>query len=129
MVTREDLLTILCFGAHVAKVDGHFHELEKKLLGQLAELMKITTDEKKRIMNREETLFDLLDQMSSNKSKTFLTKTVCLMAFVDGIIVEVEQNFLDRLLEHLEEDFNVLPSHEWGSYNGEVRGAFLFYAK
>ena len=67
MVTREDLLTALCIGVHVAKVDRNFDETEKRILSELADLIKLTDDEKERLVNREATLAELIDRLSSKR--------------------------------------------------------------
>ncbi len=129
MVTREDLLTILTFGVHIAKVDGDFSQLEKFMLGQLAGLMDISAEEKTRLRDRKETLFELLDNMSSPEAKNLLIKALCLMAHADGKIFRVERDFLERLIEVAEKGFQLKEPHQWGSYESDVRGAFLFFAR
>ena len=129
MVTREDLLTILCIGVHVAKVDDRFHELEKMLLGQLAGLMELTDEEKSRLKNRRATLSELIDHISSNEAIILMIKTVCVIANSDGNVIDVEQNFLEKMLENVDADFCIQQSDQWGSYDADVRGAFMYYAR
>lgn len=127
MVTREDLLTALCIGVHVAKLDQNFAESEKRILGELADLIKLTDDEKERLVNREATLAELIDRLSSSESIMLMIKTVCLIAYVDGKVVDVEQDFLNKMLEKIDFDFRLKSSEEWGSYETDVRGAFMYY--
>ena len=124
MATREDLLTILCIGVHVAKVDDRFHELEKMLLGQLAGLMNLTDEEKSILKNRRATLSELIDRLSSKETIILMIKTVCLIAHSDGNVIDVEQNFLEKILEKVDADFRIRQSDQWGSYDADVRGAF-----
>ncbi|MCH7478673.1 MAG: TerB family tellurite resistance protein [SAR324 cluster bacterium] len=129
MVTREDLLITLCIGVHVAKVDDRFDELEKRLLGQLAGLMKLTDEEKSSFKNRKETLSELLERLSSTEAIIIMIKTICLVAHSDGKVLEVEQNFLEKMLKKVDTEFSVLQSDRWGSYDTDVRGAFMFFAR
>ena len=129
MVTREDLLTALCIGVHVAKVDQNFVESEKRILGELADLIKLTDDEKERLVNREATLAEMIDRLSSTESIVLMIKTVCLIAYVDGKVVDVELDFVNKMLEKIESEFRLKPSEEWGSYATDVRGAFMYYRR
>lgn len=129
MVTREDLLTALCIGVHVAKVDRNFVESEKRILGELADLIKLTDDEKERLVNREATLAEMIDRLSSKESIMLMIKTVCLIAYVDGKVVDVELDFVNKLVEKIESKFRLKPSEEWGSYETDVRGAFMYYRR
>ena len=129
MVTREDLLIILCIGVHVAKVDERFDESEKKLLSQLAGLMKLTDEEKSSFKNRKETLSELIDRLSSSAAIIIMIKTVCLIAHSDGKVLDVEQNFLEKMLGKVDEEFKILPSDQWESYDTDVRSAFMFFSQ
>ena len=129
MVTREDLLTALCIGVHVAKVDRNFVESEKRILGELADLIKLTDDEKERLVNREATLAEMIDRLSSTESIVLMIKTVCLIAYVDGKVVDVELDFVNKMLEKIESEFRLKPSEEWVSYATDVRGAVMYYRR
>ena len=65
-MNREDLLTILCAGIHVAKVDENLDSTEKKLLSQLVEAMKLTEEERVMLTNRKLALSELIQNLSSD---------------------------------------------------------------
>ena len=86
--------------------------------------MNLTDEEKNILKNRRETLSELIDRLSSNDAIILMIKTVCLIAHSDGSVIDVEQNFLEKILKNVDADYRILQSDQWGSFDADVRGAF-----
>jgi tellurite resistance protein len=119
-ITRQDLMTILLFATHVAKVDNEFVLQEKELLHKFAEAIKLTPDERGQLLKREASLADGLNHLSSNEAKQLLVKTLCAVSHSDGKAVKAELDFIHKVIEHFEGSVFVLPREEWGKYETEV---------
>ena len=125
MVTRDDLLTILRIGIHVAKVDSSFDEEEKHLLLRLARSMNVRNDERATLREDGVKLSELIARLSCQEARELMVKAVCVVAESDGQVLDTERCFFDKILHAAAPDLEIPPVENWHDLMTDVRGAFL----
>ena len=125
MVTRDDLVTILRIGIHVAKVDSSFDDMEKHLLLRLARAMKISDEERATMQQDGAKLSELIGRLSSQEARELMVKAVCVVAESDGRVQDTEHSFFGKILHTAAPDLEVPPVEQWGDLITDVSGAFL----
>lgn len=123
-MTRDDLITILSFGVHLAKVDNDFVAWEKKALAAYAKAMNLTEEERLQMLSREVSLGRGLKQLSGQPAKVLLIKTLCAVSHADGETKSEEMEFIEEVIGAVDAVTFILPRHEWGTYEQEVIDAF-----
>lgn len=119
-VNRNDLKTILLFGIHIAKVDNEFSVWEKQILARFAEAMKLSEAEKAELVNQNLSLSQGLNSLSGVEAKHLLLKTLCSVAYSDGVPHPAEVEFIEKVIVTLGDSLFILPKAEWGTYEREV---------
>lgn len=119
-ITREDLKTILKFGVHLAKLDSSFHVEEKKVLRRFSESIGLSDGDREELMGSEAGLSMGLTDLSSDKARELLVKTLCAIAFVDGHTSPNEVEFVEKVLSRMGGTVFLHPKEEWGTYVEEV---------
>jgi tellurite resistance protein len=119
-INRQDLMTILLFATHVAKVDNEFVLEEKALLQKIAEAIQLNAAERAALLKQEASLASGLNHLSSNEAKQLLVKTLCAVSNSDGKAVKAELDFIHKVIEKFGDSVFVLPREEWGKYEVEV---------
>lgn len=119
-LTREDLKTILLFGIHIAKVDGEFDVWEKKILARFADAMGLTDAEKEQMTHQKISLAGGLKQLSGQRAKTLLWKTLCAVSHSDGETHETEVDFIHKVLDKVGGQIFLHAVKDWGAYEQEV---------
>jgi len=119
-ITRQDLLTILRFGIHVARVDSDFSPLERTLLKRLSDTIKLTAPEQKDLANGDASLATGLQKLSGHDAQNLLVKTLCAVAHSDGKATPEELEFIEKVIGKLSDTVFVYPREEWGMYEDEV---------
>jgi tellurite resistance protein len=121
-ISRQDLLIILRFGAHVARVDREFAPLERNLLKRMSDAIHLTEQEKKELANGEASLASGLQGLSCHDAKNLLVKTLCAVAHSDGKATPEELEFIEKVISKFSDSVFVYPREEWGKYEDEVLG-------
>lgn len=119
-VTRDDLLVILRFGIHMAKVDHEFAVWEKQLLVRFAEAMHLSEAEREHLQEQPLSLAQGLRQLSGPEARSLLLKTLCAVASSDGRNHPSEVEFIHKVIEIMGSEAFVLPESEWNTYEPEV---------
>jgi len=122
-INRQDLMTILLFATHVAKVDREFVIEEKALLQKIAEAIQLNAEERAGLLKQEASLASGLNHLTSNEAKQLLVKTLCAVSASDGRAVKAELDFIQKVIEKFGDSVFVLPKEEWGKYEAEVMSA------
>lgn len=128
-INRQDLMTILLFATHVAKVDNEFVVEEKALLQKIADAIHLKAEERAELLKQEASLASGLNHLSSNEAKQLLVKTLCAVSNSDGKAVKSELDFIHKVIEKFGDSVFVLPREEWGKYEAEVMSALASIAK
>ena len=119
-LTTQDLEIILHFGLHIARIDGEIDPFEKKILGQFSDALKLTPEDRNKLLAQPFSLADGLKQLGSAHSRALLIKTLCAVAHSDGETHPKEVDFISKVIEKMGQQIFILPQSEWGSYEGEV---------
>lgn len=121
--TRDDLHTILAFGLHVARVDNDFAALEKNVLRHYVEMIGMSEEERAALAAQPVRLSEGLAHLSGTEARTLLIKTLCAVAFSDGVPHENELDFIQRVNHQVGRPLELKPWEEWGAYEEEVLAA------
>lgn len=119
-INRQDLKIIFMFGLHAAKIDKNFHQLEKELLKKYSDELKLTDGEMADLVHDRQSLENLLEQLSGDRAKILLMKTICAVSHSDGVKHEAEQGFIARINARVNEVLDLPPWEQWGKYEQEV---------
>ena len=119
-INKGDLKTILSLALHLARVDEDLAEFEQEILDRFAEVIGLSDDEKAALADKPVQLTDQLEELSGGESKEFLVKTLCAVAYSDGIQHEAEIEFIRKVNTALGEPLDLLPWADWESYVLEV---------
>lgn len=119
-LTRQDLLTIMLFASHIAKIDDNFDQGEKEIMQRIAAAIHLTDAEKLGLASQGVSLGKSMQALSSTAAKQLMVKTLCVVCFVDGSANKKELEFIERVVGHLGEQVFLLPREEWGTYEAEV---------
>jgi len=119
-ITRQDLLIVLRFGIHLAKLEDSFVPLERKLLKRIADAIKISPLEQEELMKGDASLSAGLQNLSSSDAKNLLVKTLCAVAYSDGKAHPGEINFIEKVISKFSDSIFIYPREEWGMYEDEV---------
>jgi len=119
-ITRQDLLTVMLFATHIAKLDSDFDPWEKKMLVRFAETIKLTDEERASLGKGGQSLGQSLQSISSGNALQLLIKMLCAVCYVDGTANKDELDFIEKVISKLGSPVFVLPREEWGEYEDEV---------
>ena len=122
-ISREDLRIILAFALHTAKVDQEFAQSERAVIKQYLDRIQFTDAERQSLTSQKVSLSEGLEHLSGKAAKELLVKTICTVAFSDGVMRESETEFVHRVSHQLKTGMTLLPQDRWGEYEAEVMKA------
>ena len=117
---REQLMVILAFGLHISRVDNHFDSWEKRVLQRFADTIRLTVEEKSRLLRAQFSLKAGIEKLKDHRSRMLLLMTLCVVACSDGDPSESELNFIERVVRLIGGKVTIRPRHEWPSYEEEL---------
>jgi len=119
-ISREELLTIMLFGLHIAKIDNNMDVWERKMLVRFAEAIHLTDEERVGLSKGGVSLSEKMKNLNTIESRQLLVKMLCAVCFADGAANAHELGFIEKVVSKLGSEVFVLPREEWGLYEGEV---------
>jgi len=119
-ISRDELMTILMFGVHIAKLDRNFDVWERKILSRFAAAMHLSEKERGALAHQRTSLIKGLQSLESDDARNLLVKLLCAVAHVDGMASETELEFIEKVVVKLKGQVFILPREEWGRYEKEV---------
>jgi tellurite resistance protein len=119
-ISRDELMTILMFGVHIAKLDSNFDVWERKILARFAAAMRLSDKERGALAHQRISLSKGLHSLESGDARNLLVKVLCAVAHVDGKASELELEFIEKVVVKLKGQVFILPREDWGRYEAEV---------
>lgn len=119
-LSMSDLRVVLLVGIHLAKVDGEFHGEEARILQLINDLLELTTEERKELLQSGFNLKEGLRALTTPKARELLVKTLCAIAYSDEDIGAAELDFIHRIKTTVGFLPEIKPPVMWHEYEHEV---------
>ncbi len=127
-MTADELRTILGMALRLARADKNVAELEQEILDGFSSALGLSDDERAAIADENIQPADAVARLSSGEAREFLMKSLCAVAFADGLRHDSEIELIAQTHELVGGSVSLKPWEEWESYVEEVIDTLLQFS-
>ena len=127
-MTADELRTILGMALRLARADKNVAELEQEILDGFSSALGLSDDERAAIADENIQPADAVARLSNGEAREFLMKSLCAVAFADGLRHDSEIELIAQTHELVGGSVSLKPWEEWESYVEEVIDTLLQFS-
>ena len=126
-MNRNDMKLIFQISFKVAKADRVIEGYEKEILERFKEVLEINDLQAAEILDENISIESAIRNLSDQKSQEMLIKTMCALAFADGVRYEEEITMVQKANEQINTPLDLIPWEHWEHYVEETSDALKYW--
>jgi len=120
LMNKTDLENIFIAAFNVARADREVVELEREILALFLDAMGVDEMRGAELLDRNLSPQDAAGGLSSPEAQSFMVKTMCALAFSDGVRAQNEIDLIFSVNQSINQPIELRPWEEWEAYILEV---------
>jgi len=115
-MNRKDIEIIFQIAFNMALADRKIEKYESEILDRFKEVLNVNELKAAKILDRKITLEQSISKLSNQIAKENMVKTMCALAYADGVRYEEEISMVHRANNALERPLALEPWENWENY-------------